>query len=302
MHIITLDTCGCPSGDGVEEPDAGVPAEWSAAASRQQPGGERSLSNEPALPAAAAGWQDLRTHRAAGHSGQAGGDQLEVGGRIALTCLFSRRGLLPPPPPPSRLCSEQKPPACRHSHRHWQVRLESSVVLQHVHDTCSSMFTELYGLTLQTHPAGHVYKSQVSSLCLGHAFPPLAPLRNILIRDFFVFCLSELHFIWGEFSFCSFRLNQEVFVFSFGAFCGHTSVPSSFPHFVALLKPTSSSAKWTPRGTRGLWVELFLHFIWTVEGWRRGERQLMFPHDWSAANVREDVQTTWAIQTGGVRG
>lgn len=39
------------SGDGVQEPDAGGPAEGAGAASGEQPAGEGSLSQEPALAA-----------------------------------------------------------------------------------------------------------------------------------------------------------------------------------------------------------------------------------------------------------
>lgn len=59
------------SGNGVEEPDAGGPAERPAAASGEQPAGEGSLSQKPALAAGAAGQQDLRADGAAGHPGQA---------------------------------------------------------------------------------------------------------------------------------------------------------------------------------------------------------------------------------------
>ncbi len=65
------------SGHGVEEPDVGGPAERPGAASGEQPAGEGSLSQEPALPAGAAGQQDLRADRAAGHAGQAPRGQLE---------------------------------------------------------------------------------------------------------------------------------------------------------------------------------------------------------------------------------
>lgn len=65
------------AGHGVEEPDAGGPAEGAGAASGKQPAGEGSLSQEPALAAPAAGQQDLGADGAAGHPGQAPPEQLE---------------------------------------------------------------------------------------------------------------------------------------------------------------------------------------------------------------------------------
>lgn len=65
------------AGHGVEEPDAGGPAEGAGAASGKQPAGEGSLSQEPALAARAAGQQDLGADGAAGHPGQAPPEQLE---------------------------------------------------------------------------------------------------------------------------------------------------------------------------------------------------------------------------------
>lgn len=67
------------AGHGVEEPDAGGPAEGAGAASGKQPAGEGSLSQEPALAARAAGQQDLGADGAAGHPGQAPPEQLESG-------------------------------------------------------------------------------------------------------------------------------------------------------------------------------------------------------------------------------
>lgn len=65
-------------GDGVEEPDAGGAAVRPGAAAGEQPAGAGSLREEPALPAGAAGQQDLRADGAARHAGQAGGGQLEL--------------------------------------------------------------------------------------------------------------------------------------------------------------------------------------------------------------------------------
>lgn len=67
------------SGHGVQEPDAGGPAEGAGAASGEQPAGEGSLSQEPALAASAARQQDLRADGAARHPGQAPPEQLESG-------------------------------------------------------------------------------------------------------------------------------------------------------------------------------------------------------------------------------
>lgn len=65
------------SGHGVEERDVGGPAERSGAASGEQPAGEGGLSQEPALPARAAGRQALRAERTSGHAGQTHRVQLE---------------------------------------------------------------------------------------------------------------------------------------------------------------------------------------------------------------------------------
>lgn len=67
------------SGHGVQEPDAGGPAEGAGAASGEQPAGEGSLPQEPALAAGAARQQDLRADGAARHPGQAPPEQLESG-------------------------------------------------------------------------------------------------------------------------------------------------------------------------------------------------------------------------------
>lgn len=86
------------SGHGVEEPDAGGPAEGAGAASGEQPAGAGRLSQEPALAAPAAGQQDLGADGAAGHPGQAPPEQLEPP-RVSVTSQHS----------------EDTSPACRQS-------------------------------------------------------------------------------------------------------------------------------------------------------------------------------------------
>lgn len=160
------------SGHRVEEPDVGGPAERPGAASWEQPAREGSLPQEPALAAGAAGQQDLRADGAAGHPGQAAGEQLEWGGRRrnhhrhhhhrhqpalreAVTCM-------------SALTSS--PAHAR------QLEFCLCFSFPHVYDSCKkSMFTHNLMHYRYTHfcYGTRLHTSQVKQLCLDHAFPPL---------------------------------------------------------------------------------------------------------------------------------
>ena len=68
--------CPPPPGHGGEEPEPGGASERPGADGGEHAAGARDLPLPPALPAAAAGREDLRADGAAGHAGQAHREQL----------------------------------------------------------------------------------------------------------------------------------------------------------------------------------------------------------------------------------
>ncbi|KAA8584334.1 hypothetical protein FQN60_008119, partial [Etheostoma spectabile] len=98
-----VSTNGCQR-RGVEEPDAGGPAEQPGAASGEQPAREGSLSQQLAFAAGAAGREDLRADGAAGHAGEAPPEHLERPTRRRQGHHSQRSG--------------EEQPACWHSRRH----------------------------------------------------------------------------------------------------------------------------------------------------------------------------------------
>ncbi len=146
------------SGHRVKKPEAGGPAERSRAASGEQPAGEGSLSQELALAAGAAGQQDLWADGAAGHPGQAPGEQLER-------------------PTPSPTAPSAPQPALREENT-CMLALTSSPtrrttwILSFCFSTCiryvkEYVYTRLYALTVHTLFLRYSLKmSQVKRLCL----------------------------------------------------------------------------------------------------------------------------------------
>lgn len=141
------------SGDGGEKPDAGGPADWSGAASGEQPAGAGSLSQKPALPAGAAGQQNLWAERAAGRTGQAAGGQLD--GERRRLCHHLQ------PPPPTQ---QPAPRLLPHVGTHLLTdNLNSLFFVFFLPHTCKGLHTTLY---FNTHPRSDRLQTAMWSLPL----------------------------------------------------------------------------------------------------------------------------------------
>lgn len=158
------------SGDGGEKPDAGGPADWSGAASGEQPAGAGSLSQKPALPAGAAGQQNLWAERAAGCTGQAAGGQLD--GERRRLCHHLQ------PPPPTQ---QPAPRLLPHVGTHLLTdNLNSLFFVFFLPHACKGLHTTLY---FNTHPRSDRLQTAMWSL----------PLRSTLDKSTEAFLALRKH-------------------------------------------------------------------------------------------------------------